>query len=522
MDNDILKEYLVKIGVDVPMSEIQKFNRHMADFDKGVFGLIKRLNNLISGWRAVILTYTAAAKKIANFTIDVAKSDLEIQKWAKHMYLTNDSAKILSRTLDAMGLQFNDLQDVALNPELYNQYKELVRLGKQLAGGQEIGSALRKVREVSFEFTKLRMTFSYLGERIAYYVSKVLDSPIGKAFINGIKNFNSFVANNLDKIAKKIATILNVIITTSIRFGQLIRGWFEIIRNGYNWLESRLKGLGNAVVAIIGVIGTALLLSPIGKLLLMFQALMLVVDDYMVYKSGSDKYSIPWEKSFSDIALKLGDLLLRWIKTFWEETLPEIAKNAWDVIIILAKLAWDSIVNIAKLAWEGIKNTAQLAWEGIQEMAKLAWEGVKDLAKLAWDGIVNIAKLAWDGIVDVAKLAWEKIIQFLKETWEGTKKTTKTVVEFIGGKPPEKPGERYKAGILESILRLPAVGLGKLVLPEEEFERLQRANPSVWDETTPQHTTVILNGETYTREQVEGLLKNVQGVTVRANQGGFG
>lgn len=502
MDNDILKEYLVKIGVDIPMSEIQKFNKHMADFDKGVFGLIKRLNNLISGWRAVILSYTAAAKKIASFTFEIARSDLEIQKWAKHMYLTNDSAKILSRTLDAMGLQFNDLQDVALNPELYNQYKELVRLGKQLAGGQEISSALRKVREVGFEFTKLRMTLSYLGERIAYYVSKVLDSPVGKAFVNGIKNFNSFVANNLDKIAKKIATILNVIITTAMRVGQLIKGWFELIRSGYNWLESRLKGLGNVAVAIIGVIGTALLLSPIGKLLLMFQALMLVIDDYMVYKSGSDKYAFPWEKSFGDITLKLGDLLLGWIKKFWEETLPEIAQKSWDAI----------------------KGFAKLTWDGIKDIASNTWDWIKDTADSVWSSIKDIAKSAWDGIVDIAKLAWEKIVQFLKEVWERTKKTTKTVVEFVGGKEPTQPGGRYKAGIVESILRLPAVGLGRLILPKEEFEKLQRASPSAWDsdETPPQHTTVILNGETYTKNQIEKLLENTPGITVRANQGGFG
>lgn len=513
MDNDILKEYLVKIGVDIPMSEIQKFNKHMADFDKGVFGLIKRLNNLISGWRAVILSYTAAAKKIASFTFEIARSDLEIQKWAKHMYLTNDSAKILSRTLDAMGLQFNDLQDVALNPELYNQYKELVRLGKQLAGGQEISSALRKVREVGFEFTKLRMTLSYLGERIAYYVSKVLDSPVGKAFVNGIKNFNSFVANNLDKIAKKIATILNVIITTAMRVGQLIKGWFELIRSGYNWLESRLKGLGNVAVAIIGVIGTALLLSPIGKLLLMFQALMLVIDDYMVYKSGSDKYAFPWEKSFGDITLKLGDLLLEWTKKFWEEDLPEIAS-----------LAWEGIKDIASNTWDAIKDLASLAMDGVKDLALAIWVEIKDIADSVWSSIKDIAKSAWEGIVDIAKSAWEKIVQFLKEVWEGTKKTTKTVVEFVGGKEPTQPGGRYKAGIVESILRLPAVGLGRLILPKEEFEKLQRASPSAWDsdETPPQHTTVILNGETYTKNQIEKLLENTPGITVRANQGGFG
>lgn len=339
MDSDILREYLVKVGIDIPMEEIQKFNAHMEMFDKGVFGLVKRLNNLLSGWKAVAIAYAGAAKKIADFTFNVAKADMETQKWAKHMYLTNDSAKVLSRTLDAMGLQFGDLQDVALNPELYKQYKELVRLGKELTGGKDIEQALRKVREVGFEFTKLRMILTYVGERVAYYVSKILDSPAGKSLVNGLKNLNNFLTNNMDSVARKIAGVLNLIMRTFLRISQLIRGWIELFRRAYDWLESRIKGLGNTIIALISVVGAALLLSPMGKFLLLFQAAMLLIDDYMTYQEGGE-YAIPWEKlekiwdEISSKVEKLFDLMVEFIKTIEKmgEKIGELIANLVDFI----------------------------------------------------------------------------------------------------------------------------------------------------------------------------------------------
>lgn len=414
MEYDILKEYLVKIGIDIPMSEIQKFNAHMEAFDKGIFGLIKRLNNLLSGWKAVALAYAGLAKKITSFTIDVAKADLETQKWAKHMYLTNDSAKILSRTLDSMDLQFGDLQDVALNPELFNQYKELVRLGKELQGGPEIEQSLRKVRAFNFEFTKLRMTLSYLSERIAHYVSKILDSPAGQAMVNGIKNLNSFLKNNIDSIARKIASFINVIMRTVLRVSQLIRGWVELFRNAYNWLESRLKNLGNVLVGVISVVGAALLLSPIGKLILLFQGIMLLIDDYMTYQEGG-LYLIPWEK----------------LEVIWEEIKKFLIEFVNALIYVLKEM----------------KNVF-----GITEKA---------------------------------------------------------------------PDEVYRPGLVESIFRLPAEGLGRLVLPKEDFEELKRRSPSYWDQKPIESPTLSFNvnfkGDTFTREDIQLALNNA--TLIRGNQG---
>ena len=417
MDSDILKEYLVKIGVDIPKSEIQKFNANMETFDKGIFGLVKRLNNLLSGWKAVIIAYAAASKKIANFTFDVAKADLETQKWAKHMYLTNDSAKVLSRTLDAMGMQFDDLKDVALNPELYNQYKELIRLGKDLTGGKEIAQALRRVREVSFEFTKFRMTLNYLGERIAYYVSKILDTPAGKSFVKGLKDLNTFLKDNIDTVARKIASFLNIIMRTALRVSQLVHGWIELFKTAYNWLESKIKGLGSAVVAIIGAVGMALLLGPFGKLLLIFQGIMLLLDDYMTYQEGGN-YLIPWEK----------------IEVFWEEV----------------KRFFIDFINALK--------------EIIDEMKKIFG---------------------------------------------------------IGNEP--KPGETYRPGLVESIFRLPAEGLGRLVLPEEDFKELMKKSPSYWNQSdaTQKPVTMVFNGSNFTKEDIERGARGNDLIQVRFNQGSF-
>ncbi len=500
MDSDILKEYLVKIGIDIPMSEIQKFNHHMESFDKGVFGLVKRLNSLLSGWRAAIVAYTAAAKKIASFTFEVAKADIETQKWAKHMYLTNDSAKVLNRTLDAMGLQFQDLQDVALNPELFNQYRELVRLGKDLTGGQEISDSLKKVREVSFEFTKLKMTFSYLGERVAYYISKVIDSPTGQAFLKGIRGVNNFLKNNLDNVARKIASVLSFILRMTLRVGQIISSGWGLLKRGYEWIESKLQGIGKTIVAVMAAVGIALMTGPLGKLLLLFQAILLVLDDYMTYKEGGI-YAIPWHKTLEEFSLDLGEALLNWAENFWKNDLPKIAALAWKAIV--------------GLAW--------LSWQAIKEIAKLAWDGIKVIAALAWDGIKDIAALAWDGIKDIAQKAWDAIVSFVKEHWPKIKETAGNIMGFNTEPTPEErsQGIKYKAGFLESLLQMPAIWVARKILPEDEFERHQRMYPNmIYDKFNPPkvelHMTV--NGNNFSRNDLQDAANNV---LVRTQQGGL-
>lgn len=433
--DDTLKEYLIKIGIDIPMSEIQKFNAHMESFDKGVFGLVKRINNLISGWKGAVLAYAGVAKSISSFAQGVAKADMETQKFARHMYLTNDSAKILSRTLDAMDMQFSDLQDVALNPELFNQYRELVRLGKDLTGGREVDNSLKKIREVSFEFTKLKLTLNYLGERIAHYISKILDSPTGKAFVKGLKDMNAFLKNNIDTIARKVAGFMNVIMRTILRVGQVFKGIVNLIKDGYNWLESRIKGLGNAIVAILGVVGMALLLGPFGKLLLLFQAIMILVDDYMTYKEGGD-YLIPWAK-----LEKIFDELKEFFAWFFTQMFELI-------------------------------------------------EDIQDLLRIKEKKPVRPEK----GIISAPKLTQQE----------------------------KESGIVYKPSFIESVFRLPAEGLGRLILPKEDFKELKEKSPSFWDQASNQKpVTLVFNGNNFTREDIERGAKGNNLVVVRMNNGGI-
>lgn len=500
MDSDTLKEYLVKIGIDIPMAEIQKFNHHMESFDKGVFGLVKRLNNFLSGWKAVIVASTAAAKKIASFTFETAKADLETQKLAKHMYLTNDSAKTLNRTLDAMGLQFHDLQDVALSPELFNQYRELVKLGKELTGGEEISNSLQKVREVGFEFTKLKMTLSYLGERVAYYISKVLDSPTGKAFMNGLKSFNNFLKNNLDSIARKIAAVLGYIVRMALRVSQIIGSGWNLIKRGYEWLEDKLHGFGKTLVAVMTAVGVALMMGPVGKFFLLLQAILLVIDDYMTYKEGGI-YAIPWHKTLEEFSLDLGEAILNWAKNFWENDLPKIAALAWKAIV--------------GLAW--------LAWQGIKEIAKLAWDGIKAIAALAWDGIKDMAQAAWDGIKDIAQRAWDAIVSFVKEHWPSMKQVKQTASNIVGIVTEEDraKGVKRKLSITESLFSLPFYLGMREILPKPLFDKYNKSVPNqLYNLINPPkvelHMTV--NGDNFNRDNLQDAANNV---LVRTQQGGL-
>lgn len=352
MDDNVIKEYLIKLGIDIPMSEIQKFNSHMEAFDKGVFGLVKKINNFFSGWKAAISVYAGAAKGVYGFAQSVAKADLETQKLAKRMFLTDESAKTLTRTLDAMGLQFDDLQDVALNPELLSQYHELIELGKSLGSGPEISKAMRDIREVGFEFTKIRMTISYIRERIAYYLSQIIQSPTGKAFVNSIKSVNKFLTVNFDRIASKIATFLSIVIKTITRITQLIQGWLYLIKRGYESLKYYMGDLAKVVVTVFAAVALTLMSGPFGRFLLLFQGIMLLVDDYLTYKEGSGRYVIPWGnigeyvsavgqvidkivEKFRELANIIGDIITFFAgppseQAFFHDILTKKIKDGWE------------------------------------------------------------------------------------------------------------------------------------------------------------------------------------------------
>jgi hypothetical protein len=133
METNYIREYLVKLGIDFSAAKFKEVEDSLNSIDKSIVKFFKNWNHTAIAFSK---SYARLIKQIVNFGVSVSKYDMDMQRWAKTMYITADSAKALDRTLSAMGLDVEDLRDVALNQELTEQYKELLSLSKSLTLGR--------------------------------------------------------------------------------------------------------------------------------------------------------------------------------------------------------------------------------------------------------------------------------------------------------------------------------------------------------------------------------------------------
>lgn len=286
METDIIREYLIKLGVDISAAEVSKMDNMLSKTDKAITKFFKNWNHhFIVFSRA----YARFISKLVNFNLNIAQNDMYLQRWAKTLYLTADSARALDRTLSAMGLDMDDLRDVALNPELTKQYKELLRLSKSLTVGESFDYAARKFREISFEIQRIKVVFDYFKEKIVAYTWRFMESTAGKNLAGILRAFSSSEGIRLlDKAAQVLGNFMGRFISGATRllelggviYKELIAPLIEFFKN--------LGPIGNLITTLFSDIGIAILGGPFGRVLVAIQWLVDIIDDYLVYKAGGE------------------------------------------------------------------------------------------------------------------------------------------------------------------------------------------------------------------------------------------
>lgn len=276
---DYIKSYLVKLGVDIDPKEIAKWDNGLKKLDKGFKSTVA---NLVTSYSKVVGIYSTLSLGISKFASSVAKSDLEMQKFANRMYMSRDSAKALNTTLDAMGLDgISDLQDVALNPELTKQYRELISLSTSLNTPSPVKQSLKDIRAISFEFSKLTTIFDYFQERVTHFIYQTIKTP-AQRFQIFLRNFNNSFSKNINKWAENLGKILGTIVRLTLRF---IEG-LSVVLSKIGDIWNRLSGLSKGIIASIFLINRIIKGSPIWKLMTVFTTFLMLLDDYKTYREG--------------------------------------------------------------------------------------------------------------------------------------------------------------------------------------------------------------------------------------------
>lgn len=289
---ETLKDYLVSLGFSVDTSSLNAARSAMSAAENSVEQFSNSSVKSFALAGAGVIAFVAAANlSIAKFIGGLAQTSLENEIFARRMWMNTDAARAYTNSLDALGVS---LQDLYLSPELMNKYLELNKLAKGMAV-PDYNEQMRGVRDITFEFQKLKLEGTMALQWIGIYLTKYLARPMG-GLKNGLSDINELIQKNLPKWADKVA---------------LVASWF--VRMGLAaWKIRYALGAIMAAFAAFKLVG--ILSNPFGMMIIGLTALLLLIDDFSTYKDGGDSaFPKLWEwvddlsKSMEDSGLSFKD-----------------------------------------------------------------------------------------------------------------------------------------------------------------------------------------------------------------------
>lgn len=313
MIENMIQEYLVGLGVKIDKPGFNELNSTLNATTRTIEGAT-------SGWSRQFVTasgiVSAALGSIATAALGVMKAtadqDLAMEKLARNMMVSKDAAWEMKKATDALGESIND---IALTPELMDRYEKLIEDGKNMKVGGDFEQTARSFRDLMFEFTRLKQEVSYAMTWVGYYLLKYLNRPLAEAQAR-FRSFNDMFIRNMSVWTEKAARALVYIINIGMHFVTFIK---DVTGHIYDMWMSFPKGIKIATGAI-GAFWALLKMSPLGRIITLVSALLLLIDDYYGYFEGKDAlFGKYWEKLNN---------LITWAK----EKVTDFAKAAMPII----------------------------------------------------------------------------------------------------------------------------------------------------------------------------------------------
>lgn len=300
---NILKDYLISVGMQVDKQSFSQADKAIKDVDKGLGNFANSATGKFVkiGAGAVALA-SAVAVAMAKFASSVAEADRQVGLLARRLYTTKENARSLSIAMKQMNISSLDqLREMALDPESRDQFLELKNLARSLEN-PKTQQALKEIRAMNQEWKKLMVRFEYFKIEVAGKIlevfkqmkptiQKIIDwfKPIVQAFM-GLKNSFKGALPNIIKGVKYIwgllKPILNIIRATVIF---VVKGW-KLIFDGIKQMPTAFKTAFQVIKFI---------LDPIIKIFRF-------IEDLMVYLGGGYSYreklfdKVPWLKKIRE------------------------------------------------------------------------------------------------------------------------------------------------------------------------------------------------------------------------------
>lgn len=458
---DVLKEYLVKLGFSIDTSAQAKIRQAIVEIEK-------QLDKLATNKSAKVLTHGMLAYAGAIGTVlaatgammaKVADADMGYQKLALRMHMTKDAAKAVTIAQKALNAS---LEEIAWIPELRAQYKEIKDVVQSTSPDS---TALKQIRAIMFEFTKMKVIIGQGIEWIVYHLSNMFGGSLEGAR-KKLSDFNKWLKDNIQIWTKRIAEAIMTVVGIVKAGYEIGKKLFGLVQDFINYLPSGQA----AIIAFGAAITAAFMLNPV---IAGLGTLLLLLESWYVWNEGK-KHGYKTYTIFGDMmegldafTEKIKPALEKLKQGFGAFSFGEIFKDVdWAIIFstIVNRIAYDinRIVEglgiVARiLIWLTDMSTMSSEWEQGQFRKKMIKKGIdpwknkpfeekkgsvgyyahmtKLLAKNTAQTTAGVAGFGERNIAEFKEMK-EVISQFLSghETLSETiKRTEGELKDFVGG-----------------------------------------------------------------------------------------
>lgn len=221
MDLEVLKSYLVDLGFEINQPQLRKFEHALKEAGEAVTSRTAGIVKDVLKWQVAITgAFTGIATGVVGIADSVADADQKYRLLGLRMGMTTSEARKFQKALDALGAT---QEEIAADPELHARFLQLIDLqGKLEKGlGAQFGADMRKIRDLRFEFTKMKMSFDYFVMSFVMNLAEKLKPQIeqiqsklegwGNYIVEHVPEWGDYLAKHMIPVLKQTWTMLQEI-----------------------------------------------------------------------------------------------------------------------------------------------------------------------------------------------------------------------------------------------------------------------------------------------------------------------
>ncbi len=276
--SEYIKEYLVSLGMQDNFTE--KLGEALEEADEEVDGFVKGFaKHFAVAGTAVVSLIGATSVGITKFLNHIANAEQEVADYAEEIGKSREEAYRLKTALDAMGVS---MEDIEASEELQEQFK-ILQEDAQKIQIPDMSTGVQQVSEMKVEFLRLKQIGMLALTWIGHYTMKYLHQPLEKAK-QLFGSLNDVILKNIPKWSKSMGFFLSSIMRLGLTIIRGAKAVFNAIKKTFDMIPKEIK----VVMALLAALALFIRTGPIGKLMFILTAALLLLEDFFVYVDGGE------------------------------------------------------------------------------------------------------------------------------------------------------------------------------------------------------------------------------------------